>query len=105
MRRIRPNGALGFRCAGTAQIARLLQVDLEPLHHPIAAVFFTRLLVAIETDATRYYGPKAMRPGLLGPTDSETLLAHIATDLKSLVPDISNCSLITAGALFTKPRC
>jgi hypothetical protein len=65
---------------------------------------FYSILVAIETDATRYYGPKAKRPGLLGLTDSETLLAHIATDLKSLLPDISNCSLITAGALFDQTQ-
>ena len=65
---------------------------------------FYRILVAIETDATRYYGPKARRPGLLGPTDSETLLAHLATDLKTLLPDISNCTLITAGALFDQTQ-
>jgi hypothetical protein len=65
---------------------------------------YYRVLVAIETDATRYYGPNASRPALLDQTDSATLLAHIASDLKSLFPEISKCSLITAGALFDQTQ-
>ena len=63
-----------------------------------------RILVAVETDATRYYGANASRPGLLGGSDSEQLLAHLAADLKSLLPAISHCSLITAGALFDQSQ-
>jgi hypothetical protein len=65
---------------------------------------FYRVLVAIETDATRFYGANAIRPGVLGPSDSEQLLAHLAADLKALFPEISNCSLIAAGALFDQTQ-
>jgi hypothetical protein len=65
---------------------------------------FYRILVAIETDATRFYGANASRPGLLGAAESEQMLAHIATDLKSLLPEISRCSLIAAGALFDQTQ-
>lgn len=65
---------------------------------------FYRILLAIETDATRFYGPNASRPSVLGATDSEQMLAHIAADLKTLLPDISNCSLIAAGALFDQTQ-
>lgn len=65
---------------------------------------FYRVLVAIETDATRFYGANATRPGVLGVSDSEQLLAHVAADLKALFPDISNCSLIAAGALFDQTQ-
>ncbi len=65
---------------------------------------FYRALVAIETDATRYYGANASRPGTLGQSDAEQLLAHLAADLKSLLPEISNCSLIAAGALFDQTQ-
>mgnify|MGYP001821783290 FL=1 len=65
---------------------------------------FYRVLVAIETDATRFYGANAIRPGMLGPSDSEQLLAHLAADLKALFPEIANCSLIAAGALFDQTQ-
>lgn len=65
---------------------------------------FYRILVAIETDATRFYGANASRPELLGNSDSEQLLAHVAADLKALFPEISNCSLILAGALFDQTQ-
>jgi hypothetical protein len=65
---------------------------------------FYRILVAIETDATRFYGSNASRPRLLSQSDSEQMLAHIASDLKSLLPDISRCSLIAAGALFDQTQ-
>jgi hypothetical protein len=65
---------------------------------------FYRVLIAIETDATRFYGANASRPKLLGTTDSEQLLSHIAADLKALLPEISNCSLIAAGALFDQTQ-
>jgi hypothetical protein len=65
---------------------------------------FYRILVAIETDATRYYGTNATRPAVLGVSDSEQLLAHIGADLKALFPGISDCSLIAAGALFDQTQ-
>ena len=65
---------------------------------------FYRILVAVETDATRYYGPEASRPRVLGTADAEQMLSHVAADLKSLLPDISACSLIAAGALFDQTQ-
>lgn len=61
---------------------------------------FYRGLVALETDATRYYGADAKRPAILGVNDAEQLLSHLAADLNALLPDISRCSLIAVGALF-----
>jgi len=63
-----------------------------------------RILVAIETDATRYYGPEAIRPAVLGNSDTEQLLAHLATDLKAMCPSISNCSLIAPGAVYDQTQ-
>lgn len=69
-----------------------------------AGIGFYRVLVAIETDPTRFYGANASRPAQLNHSDSEQLLAHIASDLKALFPEISRCSLITAGALFDQTQ-
>jgi hypothetical protein len=63
-----------------------------------------RILVAIETDATRYHGAKATRPALLGPGDAEQLLSHLAADLTTLLPDIRHCSLAAPGALFDQTQ-
>lgn len=63
-----------------------------------------RILVAVETDATRYYGADASRPAVLGATDAEQMLAHLAADLQSLLPGISECSLVAAGALFDQTQ-
>jgi hypothetical protein len=65
---------------------------------------YYRALVAIETDATRYYGATATRPGILDTGDAEQMLAHLAADLKSLMPDVSDCSLIAAGALYDQTQ-
>jgi hypothetical protein len=65
---------------------------------------FYRILVAIETDATRYHGPGAARPRLLGQADAEQMLAHVSADLQALLPDISRCSLIAPGALFDQTQ-
>lgn len=65
---------------------------------------FYRFLVALETDATKFYGANATRPELLGSSDSEQLLAHLAADLKTLLPQISGCSLITVGALYDQTQ-
>lgn len=71
--------------------------------YPDGSTFY-RVLLAIETDATRFYGARARRPALLGTTDAEQLLAHLAADLKSLMPEVSNCSVIAAGALFDQTQ-
>lgn len=68
------------------------------------ATRFYRILVAIETDPTRFYGADATRPSLLGVSDSEQLLAHLAADLKSMLPDISGCSLIAPGAVYDQTQ-
>jgi len=65
---------------------------------------YYRILVTIETDATRYHGEKAARPSLLGGQEAEQLLAHLAADLKSLLAPISQCSLIAPGALFDQTQ-
>lgn len=62
------------------------------------------LLVAIETDATRYYGASASRPKLLARADADQLLAHLSADLVSLLPGINRCSLVAAGALFDQTQ-
>jgi len=62
------------------------------------------ILVAIETDATRYYGAQAVRPALLARADVEQMLAHLAADLQSLLPGIRHCSLVAAGALFDQTQ-
>jgi hypothetical protein len=74
------------------------------MEEPPEGSAFYRVLVAIETDATRFYGTNASRPALLDASDSEQMLAHIAADLKSLLPEISKCSLIAAGALFDQTQ-
>ena len=61
---------------------------------------FYRILVAIETDATRYYGANARRPGVLAAADAEQLLAHLAADLRALLPQVTACSLIAVGAVY-----
>ena len=63
-----------------------------------------RIMVAIETDATRYYGPDATRPALLDATQAEQMLAHLAADLQALLPGISRCGLIAAGALYDQTQ-
>lgn len=65
---------------------------------------FYRILVAVETDATRYYGPEASRPALLEHAEAEQTLAHLGADLQSLLPEVSRCSLIAAGALFDQTQ-
>jgi len=65
---------------------------------------FCRILVALETDATRYYGSEASRPAVLGASDAEQMLAHIAADLGKLLPGISDCRVIAAGALFDQTQ-
>jgi hypothetical protein len=63
-----------------------------------------RILVAIETDATRYHGEFARRPKLLDKTEAEQMLAHLATDLSANAPEIRSCALSLAGALFDQTQ-
>lgn len=63
-----------------------------------------RFLVAVETDASRYYGSNASRPALLGTTDAEQMLAHLAADLQAVLPETTRCSLIAAGALYDQTQ-
>jgi hypothetical protein len=65
---------------------------------------FYRALVAIETDATRYYGADATRPKRLTKADAEQMLAHLAADLKALLPAISGCSLIAPGVIYDQTQ-
>ena len=65
---------------------------------------FYRAMVAIETDATRYYGPEAKRPALLRRNEAEQMLQHLAADVRALLPDIADCSLIAAGALYDQTQ-
>lgn len=65
---------------------------------------FYRILVAIEADATRFHGADAARPQPLDQADSEQMLAHLAADLKALLPGISDCSVIAAGALYDQTQ-
>jgi len=70
----------------------------------MASVQHQYILVGIETDPTRYYGENASRPVLLDRTAAEQVLAHLATDLTSLFPAISLCTLTMAGALFDQTQ-
>lgn len=65
-----------------------------------SAPAFYRALVALETDPTRYYGPEARRPAVLSRQQAEQVLAHLAADLQALLPEIAECSLLGAGALY-----
>jgi hypothetical protein len=67
-------------------------------------ILHQRIMVAIETDATRYHGEHASRPGLLSRTRAEQMLAHLSTDLAALLPDLSRCTLTLAGALFDQTQ-
>lgn len=62
------------------------------------------ILVAVESDPTRYHGEHAGRPGLLTRGEAEQLLAHLASDLAEVLPDIARCSLTMAGALFDQTQ-
>ena len=70
---------------------------MMPVHH-------TRLLVAIETDATRYHGENARRPRVLTPIEAEQMLAHLVTDLSTLLPDSRQCAIGMAGALYDQTQ-
>ena len=62
------------------------------------------ILVGIETDPTRYHGENPSRPALLDRSDAEQVLAHLATDLTAMFPDINRFALTVAGALFDQTQ-
>jgi hypothetical protein len=67
-------------------------------------ILHQHILVAIETDATRYHGEQASRPGLLSRARAEQMLAHLSTDLAMLLPNLNQCTLTLAGALFDQTQ-
>jgi hypothetical protein len=70
----------------------------------MAAVRHQHILVGIETDPTRYHGENASRPALLDRGAAEQVLAHIAADLTVMFPDINQCTMSMAGALFDQTQ-
>jgi len=63
-----------------------------------------RILVAIETDATRFHGEHASRPARLGKGAAEQVLAHMSTDLSEMLPGVRDCALTMAGALYDQTQ-
>ncbi len=62
------------------------------------------ILVAIETDATRFHGEHASRPRLPGKGDAGQILAHLSADLAALFPDIAGCWLTMPGGLYDQTQ-
>jgi hypothetical protein len=62
------------------------------------------ILVAVETDATRYHGENARRPRQLSHSDAEQMLAHLSADLSGLIPTINQCTIVSVGALFDQTQ-
>lgn len=65
---------------------------------------FLHIAVALETDPTRYHGPDAAGPSMLDKSDAEQLVAHVAADLKALMPEMASCALVAPGALFDQAQ-
>ncbi|NIN60018.1 MAG: hypothetical protein GTN56_09505 [Xanthomonadales bacterium] len=63
-----------------------------------------QILVAIETDSTRYHGEFATRPRLLEGAPAEQMLAHLAADLVGMFPGLGACALTMPGALFDQTQ-
>lgn len=61
---------------------------------------FQRILVAIETDATRFHGEHAARPRLPDKTGAEQVLSHLSTDLADGFRGIRSCALCMAAVLY-----
>lgn len=61
-------------------------------------------LVAVETDPTRYHGENPVTPGVLGARSAEQLMAHIATDLAAMFPEVSRLTMSMTGALFDQTQ-
>lgn len=62
------------------------------------------VLVAIETDATRFHGEHAVRPAPLDRGAAEQMLAHLASDLAALFSNMEHCGLTLAGALYDQTQ-
>jgi len=62
------------------------------------------ILVAIESDATRYRGDHAQRPRLLDASGAQQVLAHLASDLHALFPRHQHFTLSMPGALFDQTQ-
>jgi hypothetical protein len=65
---------------------------------------YIHILATIETDPTRYHGENPMRPRLLDSAGGEQVLAHLATDLTRMFPDIARCGLAMPGALYDQTQ-
>jgi hypothetical protein len=70
----------------------------------MVSVRHQHILVGIETDPTRYHGEHASRPALLKRSEAEQVLAHISADLTGMFPDINQCTMTVAGALFDQTQ-
>ena len=62
------------------------------------------IVVAIETDATRYHGEHPVLPALLDRGEAEQLLAHLSSDLSELIPAARRCRLAMPGALYDQTQ-
>lgn len=60
--------------------------------------------MAVETDASRYYGENARPPCLASPAALDQLLAHLAADLADLEPGTRQGSLVLPGALYDQTQ-
>ncbi|MDX1381362.1 MAG: hypothetical protein R3233_09585, partial [Xanthomonadales bacterium] len=47
---------------------------------------------------------EATRPAPLARNDAEQMLQHVAADVRALLPDVADCSLIAAGALYDQTQ-
>lgn len=65
---------------------------------------YTRILVAVETNAGHYSGGHPARPRLLDRTGAEQMLTHLSTDLVGLFPEVKSCALCMAGALYDQTQ-
>ena len=62
------------------------------------------LLVTIESDPSRYRGERPDEPRVLSKSAAEQLLAHLATDLANVFPEIEPCDLAMASSLFDQTQ-
>jgi hypothetical protein len=63
-----------------------------------------RILAAIEADTSRFHSAGATRPRLLGPGETDQLLAQLAAELSTLIPGTSTCWLAAPGALLDQTQ-
>lgn len=70
----------------------------------MSSIEYTRILVAVETNASRWHGEHPARPRLLDRTGAEQILTHLSTDLTGLFPEVKSCALCMAGALYDQTQ-